>query len=63
MARGNISSLTEKQLEQIVAGKKAYTSQQTKRELRTLSKNSSLDDIIDYLITQQKDFKKQGILK
>ena len=65
MERGKqkvISDASQKLLEQILAKKKNYTCQQSRRELRTIDKNASLGDIIDYLITQQKDFKKQGII-
>ncbi len=63
MAKGNISSLTEKQLEQILAKKKEYVVKSDKQANRSLGLNPTADNVAEVLATLIKDLKAQGILK
>ena len=63
MAKGNITSLTEKQLEQILANRQEYTTRVTKQKRRDLDDNPTMDNIHRVLQTLIGDLKNQGILK
>ncbi len=63
MVKGNISSLTEKQLEQILAKKQEYVVKSDKRANRSLGLNPTADNVAEVLATLIKDLKAQGILK
>lgn len=52
-----------KELTQILAKRQEYAMQKVTRDKRSLDVNSTLQDVIEYLMTQAKDFKKQGIYK
>lgn len=63
MAKGNISSLTEKQLEQILAKAPKYVVKDGERDRRDLGLNPTVNEVYLVLRTLIKDLKKAGILR
>lgn len=62
MVKGNISSLTEKQLEQIIGKRKRYTVKMNKKDNRSLELNPTLDNLYEVVATLIKDLQEAQIL-
>lgn len=62
MAEGNLSSSTQKQLEQILTKKTNYVIKLDKKERRSLGLNPTMDELYEFVATMAKDLQKKKIL-